>query len=168
MVKNVNGITMLILVITIVVLLILMGVSFNTGYSTLTNVRAGRVISNLNLIKIKLEDIYEDAKFNEDETLFVGVDNTKYCLAEILNQNSMPGIYNEFTNYSGISTIQNWYEWDESILKSQGLDTKILKNGGKIFVNYEDLEVIYTKGATVDNEQYYYTLTGLENAFEAE
>lgn len=168
MVKNEKGVTLLILVITIIVLFILMGVSFNTGYSTLTNVRAGRVIANMNLIKIKIEDIYEEAQFDDNESLLVGVDNIKYSLAEILNQNDMPGIKNEFDNYSNINTIRDWYEWDEVILKSQGLDTKILKDGGKIFVNYEDSEVIYTKGATVDNNQYYYTLTALENAFETE
>ena len=168
MVKNEKGVTLLILVITIVVLVILMEVSFNTGYSTLTNVRAGRVIANMNLIKIKIEDIYEESQFNDDDSLLVGVDNTKYSLAEILNQNNMPGIKNEFDNYNTINTIKDWYEWDEVILKSQGLDTKILKDGGKIFVNYEEAEVIYTKGATVDNNQYYYTLTALENVFETE
>ena len=168
MVKSEKGVTLLILAITIIVLFILMGVSVNTGYNTLTNVRAGRVISNMNLIKVKLEDIYEEAQFNDDESLFVGVGNTKYSLAEILNQNNMPGFKDEFDNYNEISTIRNWYEWNESILKSQGLDTKILKDGGKIFVNYESSEVIYTKGATVDNNQYYYTLTALENVFETE
>lgn len=168
MVKNEKGVTMLILVITIIVLFILMGVSVNTGYSTLKNIRVGRIIANLDLIKIKVEAIYENYQFTGDEDFLISADNKKYNLLEISNQNPMYGVREEIDDYRNIASLNNWYEWDKNILKSQGLDTKILDNGGKIFVNYEMSEIIYTKGATMDNDKFYYTLSGIKDAFENE
>ena len=169
MVKNEKGVTLLILVITIIIIFILMGVSVNTGYTTLINARTGRVISNLNLIKIKVESIYDDYQFSENEELLVGANDRKYSLDDIIFENSqLAEIENEIPNYDSIATEKKWYEWNESILKLQGLDTKILKDDGKIFVNYEDSEIIYTKGATMNNRDYYYTLSGIEKEFENE
>lgn len=168
MVKSEKGVTLLILVITIIIIFILLGVSVNTGYSALNNIRAGRVIANLNLIKIKVDDIYDDYQYNDDETLLVGVNDQTYTLEQIVSSNEMNGIQSEFDDYNSIKTEENWYEWNKNTLKSQGLDTKILDDGGKIFVNYETGEIIFTNGATMNNEEFYYTLSGIKAEFENE
>ena len=145
-----------------------MGISINTGYSALTNVRTGRIIANLNLIKIKVDAIYDDYAFNENENLLVGVNDQVYSLEQIVNNNDLDEIVSEFIDYNSIKNQESWYEWNKNTLKSQGLDTKILDNGGKIFVNYETSEIIFTNGATMDNENFYYTLSGIKNVFENE
>ena len=73
--RNDKGITMLVLVITIVILVILTGVSINTGYSVLRDIRVGRIISNMVLVKAKVETIYEEYQFSGDEKDLVGEKN---------------------------------------------------------------------------------------------
>ena len=161
--KNNKGVTLLILSITIIVIFILSAVSFDTGYTVLRNVRVGRTISNMKLIQIKVEDIAEDAEFSEDEQALVGLKNgeaTTYSLAEIDAEIGTVNLSSQ------VNDVGEWYKWDSSILQSQGLDTKILKEGGCFFVNYETYEVIYSEGETIDNIHYYYSLSAIEEAFE--
>lgn len=73
--RNDKGITMLVLVITIVILVILTGVSINTGYSVLRDIRVGRIVSNMVLVKAKVETIYEEYQFSGDEKDLVGERN---------------------------------------------------------------------------------------------
>lgn len=165
MIKKENGITLLILSVTVVVLLILATVTVNTGYNVLIDVRAGRVISNLDLIKTKAEALYDNYEFSADKDLLVGAGGLAYSLRDITNDYEMVGIIDEISNYDEIVDKEVWYKWDLNTMKSQGLDTELLKNGD-IFVNYEDGEIIYTAGATVDNKNYMYTLTAIKKAFE--
>lgn len=160
--KNNKGVTLLILSITIIVIFILSAISFDTGYTVLRNVRVGRTISNMKLIKIKVEDIAEDAEFTDDAQRFVGLKNSEaepYTLSEV---DAELGIVNLS---SQVEDTGYWYKWDSSTLQSQGLDTNILKQGGCFFVNYDTYEVIYSKGETTDNIHYYYSLTAIEEAF---
>ena len=77
-----------------------------------------------------------------------------------------PGTYPEYSDDNlTFSDTGYWYKWDTNILHEQGLDTKILKQGGCFFVNYDTPEVIYSEGETIDNVHYYYSLTAIEEAF---
>lgn len=65
MLKNEKGITILVLVITIVIMIIITGVSVNNGFLVIKEVRLGRIISNMTMVKAKVETIYEQNQFNQ-------------------------------------------------------------------------------------------------------
>ena len=164
--KNNNGVTLLILSITIIVIFILSAVSFDTGYTVLRNAVVGRTISNMKLIQIKVEDIAEDAEFTDDAQRLVGLKNSEaepYTLSEVDDELGNVNLSSQIEN--NVEDAGYWYKWDASTLQSQGLDTKILKQGGCFFVNYDTYEVIYSEGETIDNVHYYYSLTAIEEAF---
>lgn len=141
--NNQNGITLLILSITLVVLLILATVTINTGYNVLIDVRAGRIISNLDLVKIKADAIYDNFEFNGDKSLLVGAGGTKYRLSNIDELDQLEGIETGYENY-------NWYKWDTQTLRDLGLS----EYNGLIFVNYENDKVIYSEGNAIMDQAY--------------
>ena len=67
MLKNNKGITILALIITILVLLVLTSVSLGTGYSVITDIKLGRTVANMALVKAKAETIYEQSQFSGNE-----------------------------------------------------------------------------------------------------
>lgn len=54
-----------------------------------------------------------------------------------------------------------WYKWDRSTLEAQGLDKEMLAENEYFYVNYENGEIIYSKGTSFNNEDYMYSMTGL-------
>ena len=153
MLKNNKGITMIALVITIIILLVLTGISVNTGFSTIKEFRAGRVISNLTMVKAKAEVIYEEYQFNG--TPLVGTTGEKIELSD--EEKRLLG--SDFD-------IWTWYQWDTSILEEQGLDKEMLGTNEYFLVNYENAEIVYTKGTSLDGQTTYYSLTGLKYMLE--
>lgn len=100
MLKNEKGITILVLVITIVIMIIITGVSVNNGFLVVKEVRLGRIISNMTMLKAKAETIYEQNQFNQ--TPLVGTISTiKPDLSE--KEKNMLG--EDVDNWT-------WYKWD--------------------------------------------------------
>lgn len=156
MIKNNKGITILALVITVIILAMLVGVSLNSGYSVINNMRAGRMISDMVLVKAKVQTIYEQYEFNEEKGL-IGTRIDKTMLPSLIQ-----------TEKESIKTAlddNTWFQWDTNTLVSQGLDYKLLGEGEYFYVNYKYSEIIYSKG-TIYEGQTYYSLTGLNNAYK--
>lgn len=152
MLKNKKGITILALMITVIVLLILTGVSVNMGFSIIKNVRAGRLISNMAMVKAKAQTIYEENEF--DETSLVGEE------CEIID------LSDEEKQLLKIDNTWKWYKWNANILKEQGLDTQMLGKSEYFFVNYEHEEILYSRGTSLDGKTTYHSLTGLQYMLE--
>ena len=152
--RNDKGVTMIILIITIIILVILTGVSLNTGYSVMRDIRVGRVISNMLLVKAKVETIYEEYQFSEDESVLVG--NVTETIPNISQQEKYK---------MGMKDDWKWYQLKKDDLRQQGLNEDILGENEFFYVNYEHSEIVYSKGTTYDNIMYY-SLTGLNSVYE--
>lgn len=156
--KNNNGVTIMMLVIIIIVLVILAGVSLTSSNSFMKEVRASRIITNMELIKSKAEIIYESNQFDSTNNLLVGTNVT-------LN-NSL--ISSEENNLIKSKTGKNisemdWYRWDKNTLRDNGLDEKMLGTSEDYFyINYQYGEIMSSFGTNFD-EVNYYSLTGLKN-----
>lgn len=154
MVKNNRGITILGLIITILILVILTGVSINMGFSTIKEIRVGRIISNMTMVKAKVETIYEENQFNQ--TPLIGEATTLLELSK------------EEKERVGMDDSWNWYKWTSVTLQNQGLDPQMLAENEFFLVNYEHAEIVYSKGTSLDGKITYHSLTGLRYALENE
>lgn len=173
MLKSNKGVTILALVITIILLLILAGVSVNTGFSVVKDVRVGRIISNMALVQAKVEVIDEDYHFyNNDTDYLVGeevykIDSTTYQLgnAKLSAEEIKMIAQNAQVNEADVFNWE-WYKWDASILEAQGLDKEMLDENEFFYVNYENAEIVSSEGTSYDNTNYFYSMTGLNNLYK--
>lgn len=173
MLKNNKGVTILSLVITIIILFILAGVSMNTGFSVMNDVRCGRIISNMALVKAKAEVIYEDYQFYNNDTDYLAgegayqIDSTTYKLENVSISAEEVKLIAEGAETSEAEVLNwDWYKWNSSTLQAQGLDQTILGENEYLYVNYEHQEIIYSVGTSYDNENYFYSMTGLNNMYK--
>jgi len=166
MLKNNRGITMVALTLTIVILLIITAVSVNTAVFVVNDIRVGRIISNMTLVQKKVEVIYEEYQFeNDNQEVFVG--------DKIGNINELEGVdvseqeKQKIKAELGITDISDleWYKWTSETLKEQGLDTAMLEAGECFFVNYEYGEVIYSQGTSYEDSEDFYSLSGLKSIY---
>ena len=66
MLKNNNGITLISLAITLIVLLILAGVTIDTSVNLIKDSKIRNYITSMSLIKIEVEKNFEDFEFEND------------------------------------------------------------------------------------------------------
>ncbi len=160
MLKKNKGITMIVLVMTILLLIILTGVSVNTGYSVVKDIKIGRIISDMSLVKAKTETIYEQWQFSGNDADLVGQEVTIDFLSaeeiELIEQNAGNS---DFTTWK-------WYQWDVSTLQTQGLDPTLLSGEEYFYVNYEHSEILYSKGTSYKKGTKYYSMTGLNDLYQ--
>lgn len=157
MIKNNRGITMIMLVVTIIVLLILTGVSINTSETFMTDIRASRIISNMELVKSKAENIYEANQFDSENNSLIG---TTVTLSTSIISSEENKLIKDKTG-KNISELV-WYRWDRNTLTSLGLDEKMLDSAEDYFyVNYENSEVVCSSGTKFDGVTYY-SMIGLK------
>lgn len=169
MLKNNKGVTLFALVITIVLLVILTGVSLNTGFDVIKDVRVGRIISNMTLIKAKVETIQEEYTFyNNDTDCLVG--EGPYKISTVENVSMSEGEVSLIAQKNNVTKAEvlnwDWYKWDAGILESQGLDKKMVGDDEAFYVHYESSEIVYSKGTLYDNATYFYSMTGLNKLLE--
>lgn len=174
MVENNKGVTLIALITTVVVMIILTGVSINTGFTVVKDVRIGRVLSNMKLVEGKMAVLYDDYKFyNNDSNYLEGqgpikIDSTTNKLEEVaLSAEEIELIaINANVNIQDVYSW-NWYRWDLAELEAQDLDQNMLEKNHVFFVNYEYNELIYSEGTSYNNVDYYYSKTGLTKIFNS-
>lgn len=173
MLKNNKGVTILALVITIILLLILAGVSVNTGFSVVKDVRVGRMLSNMALVQAKVEVIGEEYHFhNNDTDYLVGeevfrIDSATHQLENIKLSDEERNMIAQKAEVSEADLFNwEWFKWDANILEAQGLDKKMLDENEFFYVNYEHAEIVSSEGTSYDNTHYFYSITGLNNLYQ--
>lgn len=169
MLRNNKGITLFALIMTIVLLTILTGVSLNTGFDVIKDVRVGRIISNMTLIKAKVETIQEEYTFyNNDTDCLVG--QGPYKMSAIENVSMSEEEVRLIAQQNNVTETEvsnwDWYKWDGSILESQGLDKKIVRDDEAFYVHYGTSEIVYSKGTLYEDATYFYSMTGLNKLLE--
>lgn len=135
--KNKNGITIIALVITVIVMLILVGVTVKIGTDSIDESEKQDIITNMISIKTKAKIVKDKYNFKDIESL-VGIsltDNTEYNTQAI--ENLLP------------EEKDKYYIWTQDDLNNQGLTT-IKSNKSEFYVVYygdnTNIEVYYSKG----------------------
>lgn len=149
-----KGITLVALIMTIIIMLILVVVTFNYSKNEIDKTRLESLKTNMLLIKAKSKTIYERYSFKEIDEL--------------------PGIeYNPSGSISGDYVISQelkteisknegtFYILEKEDLENMGLGTIEVDNEEFYIVDYESGEVFYAPGYTQD-ETTYYRLTDIQ------
>ncbi len=148
-IKKENGITIMTLIITIIVLLILAGVGITAGTNIMKDMELKNVKTNLLLIQAKVKTIYEKHNFDDINNPLVGT--------KILEIDS---------KYEAQTTKENgeqyeFYELSEDDIKNTMQLDDIEYDEGYI-VNYENGDVIYKKGVEDKEGNIYYALSQMK------
>lgn len=149
--KNQKGITIVSLVITIVILLIIGGVTVTVGTSVIKQATLKTVNTNMMLIQAKAKTIAEQAKFNNNTDNYKGI-----ILSEISGDKKVDKVLDAGI----IEDASKYYLLSKDDLVSMGLEKINIEDG--YIVNYETEEVIYVKGYENDGITYY-KLTDMRN-----
>ena len=156
--KN-NGVTLLALVITIVVLLIIAGITVYEGKETINRAKLEELRTNMLLIQAKSKEYVEEANFK------IGKSTDKTKIAEIRK-----AIYEteaKLEPATGISTsseipVSECYKVTAEAMKQWGLDKVELKNKEYYLIKFDDsnatVEVYNTLGYNGR-----YSLTEIDN-----
>ena len=164
MLKNNHGVTLSILVVTIIVIFIIGGITISATSSLLIDTKAKNALSNMYLIKGKMETIYEEHQFSGKDLKFAGTDNpnisTKVSNISTLSQY---GISSDGLPASE-TTDNYWYTWNKNTLEELGFDTSMLpKENSEYIVYYVTEEIIYTTGVKIDSGEKLYTFNNISN-----
>lgn len=151
MIKNQRGVTLSALVITIIVLVILAGVTIGATTDLMSDSKVKTYITNMLLVQAKAESLYEKYQF-EGTDLGAGNEymGTKENIANM-----------EKYNISSDGTTDDyWYKWTQTTLSKNGLDPEMLETSSEnFFVNYESGEVVYSNGFVDKNGTRYFSLS---------
>lgn len=154
MIKNNRGVTLSILVVTIIILIILASVTITTSNLLIRVTESKAVVSNMYLVKGKAESLYEEYEFLgdtlPDEDNFLG---KKVSVASLV-------IYGVVSN-GNTEEDNTWYKWTKNTLENNGLDPEMLSEDAEYIVNYETGEVIYTIGVKDNSGNINYKLTDI-------
>ncbi len=152
---NNKGITMVTLVITIVIMLILAGVTITGGYSLIKKAQLESLKTNMLLVEAKTKTALEEYNFSKDESKLIGV-QIQETDTEKVSKLKKAG-----ENYSS-----DWYYLNQEKLNNMNLSDIKLPENEYYFVKYNKenltVEILYTKGFE-ENNKIKYTLTQLQN-----
>lgn len=153
-IKNENGITLIALVITVVVLGILAGVAVQEFGGILDQVNKETVSTDLLLVQAKAKVLNEKSSFDKDESLLKGQKLSEITgNAEIDNLKSKGVISETEENYN------QYYVWDKTVVDELEIGIEKMKDSDFFIVNYATEEVIYPKGYKDSEGNTYYKLS---------
>lgn len=152
---NNRGITLMTLVITIIIMIILAGVTITGTYSLIKKSQLENLKTDMLLIQAKTKTALEEYNFSKDETKLIG---TKLEEADTEKVSKL--------NKAGITDISNWYFLSQDDLNNMNLSDIRVKDGEYYFVKYDKenlvVDILYTEGF-VENGITKFTLTQLQN-----
>lgn len=142
--KKENGITLVAMALTVLIMGILASVTIYYATPIIKNTKLQNLNTNMLLIQAKAKTIGENAKFNNDETKYIG---------QKLSENTSNETIANLINKGIVDVSNNVYLLTKEDLGKLGL-SKIDYEAGYI-VNYDTDEVIYVKGFKYENNVYY-------------
>lgn len=159
MLKNQKGVTLTVLVVTIIVLGILASVTISTTTDLMYDSKVKTYITDMSMIKAKAETIYEKYEFENDESQSAnGLGNGDDNIGYKVNISDM----DKYGVSSDESNNEYWYKWDKTILSNNGFSPEMLDSGEYYYVNYKSGEVVYSKGFKGKNSNTIYSLTEMK------
>lgn len=148
-----KGIALVSIIVTIVIMLILTGVTFATS-KIIEKARIQNLATNMMLIQTKVKIINERIAFNGDTSIYVG--------KKLKNQTNKDSIANGVLT-SGELQSDSYYIYDRETLNSIGLEGIKLAENEVFIVNYDTCEIIWPKGLTNEDGVVVYKLSEILN-----
>lgn len=163
-IKNKLGVTLTVLVITIIVMLILFGITFSTATDLLKNSQRNKMKTMLYMVQARAQILLDDYLFEYDSE---DSDTKSANLLAVTNVQIGEKLGGSYVTTADIKKAQAvgfeigstevpakdrviYCSWDVDVLKSQGIDTKNLAQGDTIIIQYNlvenKVEVASTKG----------------------
>lgn len=150
-IKNQKGITLTMLVVTIIILIILTSTTVYVGTNIIDRTNLQNLNTNMLLIQAKVKTIGENSKFNKDEAQLKGKKVSEITDNEKITKLIQEGI---------VEASDKYYLLSQEDLEQMGLEKIQIEEG--FLVNYEAEEIIYVKGFKVD-QTYHYKLSDTKN-----
>lgn len=175
--KKNKGITMVALVITIIVLIILSGISVGTANKIIKSSELENLKTNMLLIKVKGKEYIENANFklgtniksssDKDNRITAAKEELKEELKEGKEITDEDILKNIGITQENINAYTYYYKLDESNLTNMGLsNVKSDEKNGWYIIKFDikdvEVEVYNTLGFEKDGNRYY-SLTELQN-----
>ena len=168
MIKKENGVTLTILLVTIVIMIILAGVIMSISMSLTKTSEIKEIVVNMELIRGVASDYrnkyLDDSEIERDDnnnitsikvsTKFIGTKEDPHQANSIIQQ-LLRSTYldSEFLNLLSQEKGWYWYRLDKTDLDKMGLNNIDLDNEAYL-VNYYDLDVAYCKTTLDDSNRY--------------
>lgn len=143
-IREQKGITLTMLVITIIVLIIITSITIYTGSNLIDRTNLQNLNTNMLLIQAKVKTIGEDAKFNKNDAQILG-----QKVSEITDNQPVLKLVDE----NIIDTPDTYYLLSQEDLNNMGLEKIKIEEG--FVVSYDTQEIIYVKGFETNNSIYY-------------
>ena len=177
--KN-NGITMVALVITVIILLILSGISINAGSNIITKSKLENIKTDMMLIKVKGKEYVENANFNLGTSFEKLTDenekNTRLKNAKTKLKGTEIENIEDLDSKLSITSDKFKEEKEKMIyyykLSTQDLEDMGIENvksdekNGEYIIKYDikniEIEIYNTQGFK-NEDKYYYSLSELES-----
>ena len=177
--KN-NGITMVALVITVIILLILSGISINAGSNIITKSKLENIKTDMMLIKVKGKEYVENANFNLGTSFEKLTDknekNTRLENAKTKLKGTEIENIEDLDSKLSITSDKFKEEKEKMIyyykLSTQDLEDMGIENvksdekNGEYIIKYDikniEIEIYNTQGFK-NEDKYYYSLSELES-----
>lgn len=161
--KKKSGITLVILVVTIIIMIIVLGITVISFNDLLKNTQKNRLKTNLYLVKGRAEVLLEEFKFQFDDDLANNRSISQTVIEQYLGGNLLSSTSPDVGRVGFASNAPNTYycEWDIDTLKSQGIDTKNIAENEKFIIKYdvsgitEDVDVASLRGYSGDGTTIY-------------
>ncbi len=157
-----KGITLIILVVTIIVLMIIAGISINLGIEGIKKAELVNLKTNMMLIQAKGKEYIE----NTISSLGTA-ERTEEEKAQIKSEN-LKGIAiskEEISNKVKLEENDEPYQLNTKIMQEMGLN-ELQETADKYIIIYnlteEKVDIMYKEGINYDNVEYY-TLSSIEN-----
>lgn len=151
MIKNNKGITLSLLVSMIIIMSIIAGITITISNSIIKDTKAKSIITNMYIVKGKLEVIYEDYEFSGINLPGTNVDINLLSIYDITSDGLS---INETTD-------NLWYRLNSTDLEEMGVDSGMLSNNSEFIVNYSLGEVIFTDGIENSDNEVKYKLSDI-------
>ena len=153
--KQDKGITLLVLSITIIVMLIIAGISLYEGKNIVKNAQLENIKTNMLLIQAKGKIIAEEANFNktttengEEQKQYLGTNLNIAISADSVLSSSI-------TNVLQSEEMEKYYVLGQDDLNTMGLNKIEISDGVYYIINYETEEIIYIPGYKYEGNTYY-------------
>jgi Tfp pilus assembly protein PilE len=178
MFKNNKGVTLIILAITLVIMLIIFGITLSSADDLLRNTQKNKLKTNLLLIQARASSLLEDYLFvttidySSSTITYDTYQNDKTNIEQYLGGSFI--VKNKFQTVKSLgfessnTTFSGKYiycEWTLETLKKQGISTDNIKNEDSFIIQYnlaeDTVDVASQKGYSDGNGNSYHLLSQL-------
>lgn len=160
--KNNKGVTLVSLVITIVVLIIISGITVNVSNDVSEQARLQDLKTNMLLIQAKAKTLAEEVNFEtanldatkeEDAKKIAEIKGTKLIGTKF---DSSEETIKTATSNAGVTDTTDFYYLSQENLSQMGINIEVPEDTYYLVkYNFEDTEVVFTGGYKYEDEVYY-------------